>query len=123
MLRLLCFRTEGNDEGGGGDIPSFVLPIVDSLDLSRIDGDDNGKDISRSLTRSMIDDEKQWMDNAWRSHCIVQFMRKRQENNEKKHEIRFYNRGQTTFATGLKRRNRNRSPVRVSPKFWIKPNF
>jgi len=64
MLRLLCFRTKGDDDGGGGDGPSFVLPIVDSLDLSRIDGDNDGEDVSRSLTRSMIDDEKQWMDNG-----------------------------------------------------------
>jgi hypothetical protein len=41
---------------------SFVLPIVNSLDLSRIN--DDGEDISRSLTRLMIDDEKQWMDNG-----------------------------------------------------------
>ena len=63
MLRLLCFRTEGNNDGGG-DGPSFVLPIVDSLDLSRIDGNDDGKDVSQSLTRTMIDDKKQWMDNG-----------------------------------------------------------
>jgi hypothetical protein len=64
MLRLLCFRTEGDDDGGGGDVPSFVLPIVDSLNLSRIDGDNDGEDVSQSLTKSMIDDEKQWMDNG-----------------------------------------------------------
>ena len=46
ILRLLCFRAEGDDDGGGGDGPSFVLPIVDSLDLSRIDGDDGGEDVS-----------------------------------------------------------------------------
>ena len=27
------------------------------------------------------------------------------------------------YGQTLKRRNRNGSPARVSPKFWIKPNF
>ena len=77
------FRTKGDNDGGSGDGPSFVLPIVDSLDLSCINGDNDGKDVSQFLTRSMNDDEKQWMDIRWQSYCIVQFTIKQQENNKK----------------------------------------